>query len=233
MWNGLDKLIELQKQDVAIAKLDAEAQVIPKAIQLLESKLVQSRATLDAARGVAEQLLKERRAKERELEEASEGVKKKQGRLFEIKTNEEYTAVLKEIAVLKEKSSNLETEILELLERSDKAAKAVTEAEQVFRAAEAVHQKERGEKEILLASLQRELDRLNELRTGQASRLEADLLRHYDRLLKSRGIALVPVKDGSCSGCGVAFPPQAFVEVRRNDRMFTCPSCSRIVYFSG
>jgi predicted nucleic acid-binding Zn-ribbon protein len=233
MWNGLDKLIELQKQDVAIAKLDAEAQAIPKAIQLLESKLVQSRATLDAAREVAEQLLKERRAKERELEEASEGIKKKQGRLYEIKTNDEYTAVLKEIAVLKEKSSNLETEILELLERSDKAAKAVTEAEQVFRAAEAVHQKERGEKEILLASLQRELDRLNELRTGQASRLEADLLRHYDRLLKSRGIALVPVKDGSCSGCGVAFPPQAFVEVRRNDRMFTCPSCSRIVYFSG
>jgi len=233
MWNGLDKLIELQRQDVAIAKLDAEAQAIPKAIQLLESKLVESRATLDAARAAAEQLLKERRAKERELEEASQGAKKKQGRLYEIKTNEEYSAVLKEIAALKEKSSNLETEILELLERSDKAAKVVAEAEGVFRGAEAAHQKERGEKEALLASLQRELGRLREQRQKQASRLDAELLTQYTRLLKSRGIAVAPVKDGSCSGCGVALPPQTFVEVCRNDRMFACPSCSRIIYFAG
>ena len=233
MWNGLDKLLELQKLDVAIAKLDAEAQAIPQAIQALEAKLVRARAGLDAAKAAADKLQKERRSKELELEEAAQGAKKKQARLYEIKTNEEYTAVLKEIAVLKEKSSALETEILEFLEKSDGVAKDVAQAEIVFREAEAIHRKERGEKEAQLAGVTRELDRLRETRKGQASRLDAELLQHYTRVMRSRGVVVVPVKDGSCGGCGVALPPQKFVEVRRNDRMFTCPSCSRILYYAG
>jgi hypothetical protein len=233
MWNGLDKLIDLQKLDVAIAKLEAEAQAIPKVIQALETKLVHARAGLDAAKASADQLLKERRSKERDLEEVAQGAKKKQVRLYEIKTNEEYTAVLKEIAVLKEKSSGLETEILEFLEKSDGAAKVLAQAETVFRAVEAVHQKERGEKEAQLASVKQELDRIREARKGQASRLDAELLQQYTRVMRSRGVVVVPVKDGSCGGCGVALPPQQFVEVRRNDRMFTCPSCSRILYYAG
>jgi hypothetical protein len=233
MWNGLDKLLELQKLDVAIAKLDAEAQAIPRAIQGLEQTLVQARSGLDAAKAGAEQLLKERRGKERELDEASQAAKKKQARLYEIKTNEEYTAVLKEIAVLKEKSSLLETEILELLERSDVANGAVARAEAVFRAAEAVHRKERGEREAQLAAATRELERIREARKGQAGRLDAELLQHYTRVMRSRGVVVVAVKEGSCGGCGVALPPQMFVEVRRNDRMFTCPSCSRILYSAG
>ncbi len=233
MWYGLDKLIELQKLDVAIAKLEAEAQAIPQAIQALEARLVQARAGLDAGKASADHLQKERRSKERELEEATQAAKKKQARLYEIKTNEEYSAVLKEIAVLKEKSSALETEILEILEKSDDAAKVVARAEVVFREAEAIHGKERDEKEAQLATVTRELDRLHEARKGQASRLDAELLQQYTRVMRSRGVVVVPVKDGSCGGCGVALPPQRYVEVRRNDRMFTCPSCSRILYFVG
>jgi hypothetical protein len=233
MWNGLDKLLELQKLDVAIAKLEAEAQAIPKAIQGLEEKLARARSGLDAAKASAERLLQERRGKERDLDEANQAAKKKQARLYEIKTNEEYTAVLKEIAVLKDKCSTLETEILELLEKSDAAAAALAQAESVYRAAEAVHRKERGEREAQLATVTRELERIRETRKGQAARLDAELLQHYTRVMRSRGVVVVAVKEGSCGGCGVALPPQMFVEVRRNDRMLTCPSCSRILYSAG
>ncbi len=51
--------------------------------------------------------------------------------------------------------------------------------------------------------------------------------------MKSRDVAVVPVADGSCQGCGMALTPQTANEVKRNDRMFTCPSCSRILYFPG
>ncbi|MBI4536513.1 MAG: hypothetical protein HY712_00990 [candidate division NC10 bacterium] len=233
MWNGFDKLLELQKLDVAIAKLEAEAQALPRAIQALEARLTQARSGLDAATASADQLQKERRSKERELEEAAQGVRKKQARLYEIKTNEEYSAVLKEIAVLKEKSSGLETEILELLEKSDGVAKVVGQAETVFQSAEALHRKERGEKQAQLDGVKRELERIREARKGQASRLDAEQLQQYTRLMRSRGLVVVPVKDGSCGGCGVSLPPQTFVEVRRNDRMYTCPSCSRILFYAG
>ncbi|MBI2115043.1 MAG: hypothetical protein HYT85_08185 [candidate division NC10 bacterium] len=233
MWNGLDKLLELQRLDQAIARLEAEGRAIPQEIQALEARLTEARAGLDQAKAKADQIQKERRAKERELDEATINTKKKQARLFEIKTNEEYSAVLKEIESLKEKSSKLEEEILNLLERGDVAAKTVTDAEKGFKAAEALHQNERTEKEGQLARLRQELAILQEARKGQASRLDTDLLRQYTRLRKSRGVAVVAVKDGSCGGCGISLTPQTYTEVRRNDRMFTCSSCNRILYFAG
>lgn len=233
MWDGLDRLIELQKLDLAIAKLEAEARAIPKAIDALEGRLAKARDTFDAANVQADQLQKDRRVKERDLEEASQNTKKKQARLFEIKTNEEYSAVLKEIEALKVKSSKLETEILEQMEQADVSAKAVREADQVFRTAQSELQKERQEKETQLAALQKELAGLQVTRKGQASRLDGELLRLYARLMRNRDVAVVVVADGSCQGCGMALTPQAYNEVKRNDRMFTCPSCNRILYFPG
>ena len=233
MWNGLDKLLELQKLDTAIARLEAEGRAIPGEIQALDARLAGARTGLDAAKAMADQIQKDRRAKERELDEATQTIKKKQARLFEIKTNEEYSAVLREIEGLKAKSSKLEEEILELMERSDLAGKTLAEAEKEYRAAEVVCQKERSEKEAHLDRLGRELAELGEDRKGQASRLDGDLLRQYTRLKHSRGVAVVAVKDGSCCGCGIALTPQAYNEIRRNDRMFTCSSCNRILYFAG
>ena len=50
MWDGLDKLIELQKLDVAIAKLDAEARAIPKTIEALEGRLDKAREAFEVAK---------------------------------------------------------------------------------------------------------------------------------------------------------------------------------------
>jgi len=233
MWGGLDKLLELQKLDVELLKLDAEARAIPPVIAALEAQLTTARTGLDAAQAKAEQFQKERRAKERELEEATQHTKKKQARLFEIKTNEEYSAVLREIDALKQKTSKLEEEILEQMERADAISKAVTDAEAALKGAQAVQQSERQAKEAQLAAVQKELARLQETRKGQASRLSADLLRLYTRLMGSRDVAVVPVVDGSCQGCGMALTPQAYTEARRNDRMFTCPNCNRILYYPG
>jgi predicted nucleic acid-binding Zn-ribbon protein len=233
MWQGLDQLLELQRLDGQVARLEADARAIPQAIQALETKLQDARAAAEAARAEADQLQKTRRSKERELEEAALNARKKQGRLYEIKTNEEYSAVLKEIEALKQVSSRLETEILELMEVADAAAKTVTEAEKRLEGATGVRDKERAAKEAQLATVQRELAAAMEARKAEASRLPRELLQQYTRLLKSRGVAVVAVVDGSCNGCGIALTPQAGVEVRRNDRMFTCPSCNRILYFPG
>ena len=233
MWDGLDKLLELQKLDLTIARLDAQAQAIPRAIDALEDRLAKAREALGAAKAKAELLNKDRRGKERELDEATQNTKKKQARLFEIKTNEEYSAVLKEIEALKTKSSSLETAILEQMEQGDAAAKLVAEAERVFGSAEAELQKERQEKETQLVALQKELASLRVARKGQASRVDGELLRQYTRLMKTRDAAVVMVTDGSCQGCGMTLTPQMYTEVKRNDRMFVCSSCNRILHFPG
>jgi predicted nucleic acid-binding Zn-ribbon protein len=233
MWPGLDQLLQLQTLDLAIAKVEAELASIPKAIEVVEGRLVTARQDFEAATGKIEQVQKERRVKERELEEVNQNAKKKQVRLFEIKTNDEYTAVLKEIEALKTKASALETQILEQMEQGDVTAKILADAQRVFQAAQAACQQERREKEARQAALQQELAGLAGTRASQAGRIDGDLLRQYARLMKSRDVAVVPVLEGSCSGCGMALTPQAFTEIRRSAQVFICPACIRILYFAG
>lgn len=232
MWNGLQELIALQRLDQAIAKLDGEARQIPLQIAALEADLARARAAWDQAKAAAAALAKERRERERDLEEEAGNQRKKQGRLFEIKTNQEYSAVLKEIEQLKEKVSGLETRILELMEEQELAAKRGAEAETALRAAEAVCRRDREAREKDLARLQAELAGLQKARKQTAAKVERELYQSYARIMRTRdGTAVVPVRDGSCAGCFVALPPQVCAEVRHNDRRITCPHCERMLYY--
>jgi len=234
MWEGLEQLITLQELDLAIAKTDAALKAIPGQIQALEARLVQARSKLDQAKAEAEDLQKLRRAKERELEDFTHNLKKRQARLFEIKTNQEYSAVLKEIEVLKEKISVTEEEILLLLDRIEASTKAVTASEAEFKREEDELQQAKAAKEAELADLEREQVTLQKARQTKVKGIEASLLQTYTKLFKSRdGLAVVPVKDGSCLGCYFTLRPQAYSEVRRNDRLTTCENCQRILYFKG
>lgn len=234
MWEGLEQLIALQELDLAIARTDAALKAIPGQVQALEARLVQTRSKLDQAKAEAEDLQKLRRAKERELEDFTHNLKRRQARLFEVKTNQEYSAVLKEIEVLKEKISATEEEILLLLDRIEASTKAVSASEAEFKLEEAEFQRAKAAKEAEQADLEREQVALQKAREARIKGTEASLLQTYTKLFKSRdGLAVVPVKDGSCLGCHFTLRPQAYSEVRRNDRLITCENCQRILYFKG
>ena len=61
--------------------------------------------------------------------------------------------------------------------------------------------------------------------------LNADLLRHYDRVLKFRKSALAEARDHKCSVCQVMLRPQTYNDVRTNEQIIMCDSCQRILYF--
>ncbi len=48
-----------------------------------------------------------------------------------------------------------------------------------------------------------------------------------------RGIAVAEARDGLCTVCHVRLRPQMFNEVRRNDGLHQCDSCTRILYYVG
>ena len=67
----------------------------------------------------------------------------------------------------------------------------------------------------------------------EAIRLMVNLriLKHYDKLMKGRSPALVPVEGDTCQGCFMRLPSK-FVQEVRNDvtHINTCVSCSRYIY---
>jgi predicted nucleic acid-binding Zn-ribbon protein len=230
----LAQVVDLQDLDLEIAGLQREVQRIPREVADGEQLLNSSRGAWDQARERLAALEQLRRRKERELEDVTAEQRKRQGRLFEIKTNQEYAAVLKEIEGLKERRSKLEDEILGTFDDIEAAQSAVRDESARFQEREKIFQQERTTKEGELRRLQGELERLQEERRRQANRVEASLLQTYQRLLRSRGgLAVVPVKDGSCLGCHVALTPQTYNELRKGEVFVSCANCQRILYWKG
>lgn len=234
MLADLERLVELQRLDSEIAEVEAASAAIPGVIRRIEEQLMKAKAALDAVTAETDRMTKLRRQQERELEEVTDQLKKRQSRLFEIKTNQEYSAVLKEIEGLKHKVSVLEEAILVLLDRIEVELKVRAEKEQRVRSSEAEALRDTQRKEAELRQLRGRLSELQGARKGRSKNVESSLLQQYLRLLKSRaGLAVAPVRDGSCEGCHVALTPQLHNEVRRNEDILTCERCGRILYWRG
>lgn len=234
MLQDLEQLIQLQGVDAEIALLDGAIATIPGQIRVMEQQLVQAKAALDAAKAEVEQLQKTRRQKERDLDEAGRELKRRQGRLFEIKTNQEYTATLKEVEGLKQKISTLEEEILFNLDDTDSAVKIRNQEEEKVRIVQAEFLRNKQQREDELRKLQDRLSLLRKTRERRSGNVETSLLQLYLRLLRSRaGLAVANTTGRSCEGCHVALTPQLYNEIRRNEAIRTCEGCGRILYWKG
>lgn len=94
---------------------------------------------------------------------------------------------------------------------------------------------------ILLARLQLCYEIYETARTGKRqikeritnirSLIDERLMRHFDRLMKSRPPALVPVEADTCQGCFMKLPSQFAQQVREDSKVIhTCRNCSRFIY---
>ncbi|HOZ48953.1 MAG TPA: PTS sugar transporter subunit IIA [Candidatus Hydrogenedentes bacterium] len=94
---------------------------------------------------------------------------------------------------------------------------------------------------ILLARMQMYEEMLETARSDKAqvkkridtirALVEPRILKHYDRLMKSRPPALVSVEGDTCQGCFMRLPSKFAQQVRQDgDHIHTCPNCSRFIY---
>lgn len=94
---------------------------------------------------------------------------------------------------------------------------------------------------ILLARLQLCQEMLDTAKSGKAqirtridnirALVDPRILSHFDRLMKSRPPALVPVEGDTCQGCFMKLPSQFAQRVRQDaDHIHTCNNCSRFIY---
>lgn len=94
---------------------------------------------------------------------------------------------------------------------------------------------------ILLARLQLHQEMLDAAKTGKGeikqridnirSMIDARILAHYDRLMKGRPPALVPVEGDTCQGCFMKLPSKFVQQVRQDtNHIHTCNNCSRYIY---
>jgi hypothetical protein len=229
----LKTLIELQTLDTRIAGLESDAARLPREIAALRAALDESRKALDAARTQIEATRKDIRAREKDLEDLQVKRQKYEGQLYQVKTNKEYSAVLAEIEEVKQQKGRVEEDVLTLMERQERLAAEIKDAEGRLATAEMVGARDEAELKKKLAEVEATLAHVRNDRGGVARELPQALMSEYERLLKGRGgLALTPViKPNLCSGCRMVVTPQRLQELKPQNALLACESCGRYLYW--
>jgi len=232
MEERLNLLIQLQEIDVAMRARQDEKRRLPEQLAALEQKSAANKAELDSVREALESAQKNKRDRDRTLEEGAQKVEKLKSRTPDIKTNKEYTALLKEIETAEQENKAIEDDILKLMEKIDAAAAEIKAAETRSAQEAAAIDAERKQFEESMARLEGELAADGRARDAIASRIDAALLAKYQKRYAAQGgRVVVEARGESCSGCFMSIPPQIFVNVKKNAEIITCPNCQRILYF--
>jgi predicted nucleic acid-binding Zn-ribbon protein len=66
-----------------------------------------------------------------------------------------------------------------------------------------------------------------------AAQMEPKLLTEYERVRKkTKNTPIADATDGRCNACQMGLRPQFFQDLRRQDKIMFCESCSRILTYN-
>lgn len=233
MHPDLETLVDLHRADVELRNFDKELRALPQKKAAIDAQIVADRAALDAAKLALDGQSKDRKRLELEVQDFEARRSKYKGQLADVKTNKEYTALLHEIENVEREIRSREDQILDAMEKVEGGQVAVKKEESSFKALEATRGQEIRALEARIRECEAKRSEVAAMRQKKVETLKPDLLAEYSRILKARGTALAEAKDGACAMCHVKLRAQVYVDVKRNDGIITCSSCSRIMYFEA
>lgn len=227
----LEKLLQLQEADREIQRLNDEVAALPRKVAAIEAKLADTKAAVEKARAAIKADEAARRKYESSIQDLRQKISKYRDQSLEVKTNEQYKALLHEIEFAERDIREIEDKILEGMLNADLNEKQLRAAEAELREETAEIEKEKTETRRRTEEDQKQLAEWNGKRDKLRSGIAADTLRHYDRVLKLRKTALAEARDHKCGTCQVMLRPQTYDDVRKNETILTCDSCQRILYY--
>src|SRR3984885_14418741 len=184
MLPEIENLLHLQEADKEIRRLQDEIAELPKRVAAIEHKLADTKAQLERAQAAVKADEATRRKYETTITDFRGKISKYRDQSLEVKTNEQYKALLHEIQFAEKDIAATEDKILELMLNADARDKEV-------KAAQADLKAETAEDEKQLAEWRAKRD---QMRAG----VSEDLLRHYERVSKFRGSGISEVKAHKC-----------------------------------
>ncbi len=229
----IEVVVRLQDSDNRAAELNGEIATLPKHIAEIERKLHggEQKLKADQAALTANQLL--RKKTEGDIRVNEQKISKLKDQMLIAKTNEQYKAFQNEISFCETEIRKSEDRILELmgaaepLDRNVKTAEGALKEEKKQVEAEKVTARER------TAADQAALQKLVAERKELAAQIPPAVLSNYERIRKGRGgVAIAEAVEGRCAKCRITLRPQFLQELKAGDKIMTCESCQRILYYN-
>jgi predicted nucleic acid-binding Zn-ribbon protein len=224
-----------------VDELDVKASRLKRDITDTPAELDKHKAQCKAAKDRVQACHEEQKKLQREIDKIDletksnlEQVKKFQIQQNTVKTNEEYSALKKQIEAVKKQNGEYEDKALGFYEKIDSLKaeeaglkKAVAEAEGKLKAEEAEVKKD-------LAGLEEKLGAIVAERSAAEGKVAPTNLQMYRRILEKLGNrALAPVHGRTCQGCFIEIAPNTLAQLLGGKELVQCKACARILYLES
>src|SRR5258706_6540912 len=161
MLPDIEKLLQVQVADKEIRKLQEEIAALPKRVAAIEAQLAGTKAQLETARAAAKADETNRKKFESAIQDLQGKISKYRDQSLDVKTNEQYKALLHEIQFAEQEIRMNEDRILEVMVNVDARDREVKAADAELKAETAEIEKEKEDARKVTAEDQKKLSEWN------------------------------------------------------------------------
>ena len=230
MYDRLKILYRLQLLDDQLDELEELRGDLPNIVKELENKIKSLNDEIVNKEKEQKESVEKRSRNEEEIEVHKENQKKFKTQLYQVRNNKEYDALTKEIDHTEGQITKLETENDTLADLSKKLTVQIEEIKpSLDELTSELKEKEADLKEIVKAN-EKEEAKLQSERKKIVDGVKKPDLSAYHRIRKAKkGTAVATIRRSACSGCNNIVPSQRQLEIRKNNKLFFCEYCGRIL----
>src|ERR1700741_226622 len=145
MLLDIENLLKLQDTDREIRRLHDEVAELPKRVAVIEQKLAGTKAQLERAQAAVKADEATRRKHDTTISDLRGKISKYRDQSLDVKTNDQYKALMHEIQFAEKEIAATEDKILELMLNADSRDKEVKAAQAELKAETAEIEKEKEE----------------------------------------------------------------------------------------
>jgi len=230
MKKRLEILIQMQKIDTIIGAKNILTNKLPQQLNSLKQSLKDADETVEITKSEMDDNLKEQKLKELDIANNNTKITKYKNQLLTIETNKEYKALNSEINHLDKLNSEIDDDLIKLMEIEAELKERIDVEKQTQQKASDELKANEKRLEIEIQEVEKEIINLKEQRNNLAQDLPRDLIRRYGSLIKKRNRKAVAFNENNaCSGCGYTIRPQVVIDIRKGNSIIYCESCGRIL----
>ncbi len=229
--NLLEKLVTLQKLDLEIRKLGHALQQIPKRMLEIDRKIESTKVPFEEAKKKIDELKKKADLLAEEVIKLEVSERELKLKMPKIKSNEEYSALLKEMDTAKKKKDDFEEEQLTTIEEIESLEKELPSLEKKYLEQENGVKGERDELEKEKREIESLLIKKKEERNLVLPSIPKNYFEKYTHIASARnGLAVAPVRRGICQGCFIGVRPKIVQDLHYGEEIVYCEGCQRFLY---
>jgi predicted nucleic acid-binding Zn-ribbon protein len=229
--SALETLIELSKIDIALARIHAEKKQIEQALTQKETSLKRLIAEVAALSKSASDRRARYLAEDKSIKEEKEKIEERKKALNTLHNYKLQQAAIREIEYQGRQLKVREDTLLKLLDEADQSEAAFKKSDQQLTALKEEYAKLRADSGEGLAALEKRRSEKMKAREVALPTVLAANLQQYDRIrARFPENPMVPITNGSCSGCYIQVAAQLMVNVHKGDSLVKCRGCGRFIY---